>query len=336
MTKDKGSNKKVCRRWWRNCGVEPDNEILSIDKMEDEISPLAPTTIRIRELISTLELCHHKAERWVYNIIEAIGLWVTVKGLGTRPPGQIHPVERIWQAACTALSAWCAGSPAASVDITLGNRQASQVLSHLGKRSNLKEWQVQRVIERIRELIGWSESKQNDSTGYVPMLECGGDYESVKRTECPEYYREHADYWQQTVQTFIHDAEVGIHHSIYGDSVYGDSPYGETSEQSLAIAIDMLWPCHWNFIKNLEIVLGAIGGNLNPKIPFAFCARNIKLSPIRDRMKVISYTLQIFCQKQRPDNKVDASLLDLMGKTSKTKKWLASSLDKTIRIQLDL
>jgi len=331
MNKERNTNKGAGRLWWRNCGVEADSEILAIDKMEDEISPLTPSTMRIRELISTLELCHHKAERWVYNIIEAIGSGETAKGLGTRLHGQIHPVEHIWQAACTVLSAWCAGCPSASNDLTVDDRPGNQLLSHLGKRSHPKEWQVQRVIERIREFIGWPRSKQDTSREYVTMLEYGSEYESVHRTECPEYYRKHADYWRQTVQTLIRDTEVGIHHSVYGDSAYG-----ETTDLSLAVAIDMLWPCHWNFVQNLEIVLGAIGGDLNPSSPFAFCARNIKLSPVRDRMMIVSNTLRVFCQNQRQDDKVDASLLRLLGKATKTKKWLAASLDKTIRLQLDL
>ncbi len=331
MSEQADTNGEACRPWWRNCALKADAEILHIDRLEDEMSPLAPAVSRIRELISTLELCHHKAERWVYNVIEAIGSGETSKGLGTRPPGQSHPVERTWQNACTALSAWCAGSPAASAELTIGDRPASEVLGRLGQRSPLKQWQVQRVIERIGELIGWPRSNRDASTGYVPILESGGDYQSARRGQCPAYYREHADYWHQTVQTPIRDTEVGVPHSVYGDS-----EYGEAAELSLATAIDVLWPCHWDFVQNLEIVLGAIGGDLKPARPFAFCARNIELSPIRDRMRTVCHTLGVFRQNRRPDEKVDAKLLGLLGKTSQTKQWLAASLEKTIRLQLDL
>ncbi len=78
-----------CRSCWCNCALRPDSEILDIDRMEDEIAPLAPNAARVRRLISTLELCHHKAERWVANIIEAIGAGETKKGLGTRSPGPV-------------------------------------------------------------------------------------------------------------------------------------------------------------------------------------------------------------------------------------------------------
>ena len=52
----------ACRSWWRNCTMEADSEVLEIDQLEDEIAPLTPDVARIRELISGLELCHHKAE----------------------------------------------------------------------------------------------------------------------------------------------------------------------------------------------------------------------------------------------------------------------------------
>jgi hypothetical protein len=83
-------------------------------------------------------------------------------------------------------------------------------------------------------------------------------------------------------------------------------------------------------------VLGVIGGDRSPRHPFAFCARNIKLSPIRERMKTISHTLQVFCQDRPLDDAVDADVLASLGEPSRQRQWLASSLDKTIRLQMDL
>ena len=89
-------------------------------------------------------------------------------------------------------------------------------------------------------------------------------------------------------------------------------------------------------MQNLETVLGVIGGDPNPRRPFAFCARNIKLSPIRERMNTVSHTLQLFCRDRPPDDDVDAELLASLGESSRQRRWLASSLDKTIRLQMDL
>jgi hypothetical protein len=271
----------------------------AIDRLEDELSPLPNNITRIRKLVSTLELCHHKAERWVTNIIEAIGEGDTSKGLGTRSAGELHPAERDWINACTALSAWCAGQPAASVEIGIGGRSASSLLSKLGQRSALKEWQVQRVIERIREFIGWPRSMHQNDSVYVFLEECGANMEPPGDAECPEHYREHEDLWKQTMQMRIHD-----------------TVNGEAADVSLAVAIDLMFPCNWNFVDNLDLLLSAIGGELHTARPFAVCARNIRHAPIRERMQTVCRTLQYSLQNQRSENDVDSTLLELLGHRS--------------------
>ena len=307
-----------CRSWWRNCALHADSEIMAIDGMEDRIAPIDANVTKIRELTSSLELCHHKADRWVYNIIEAIGAGETTKGLGTRSPRQQHPSETVWQNACAALSAWCAGCPSIKVDLIIDAIPASRVLACLGERSPLKEWQVQRVIEKIRSVIHWSRSSDDPAAQYAWLLLSAGEYDFAYLDRCPEYYKEHEDFWLTTVRTFIHDTENG-----------------EEADFSLAIAIDMLWPCHWKFVENLQIVLEAIGGKLNSDKPFAACGRNITLVPIRRRMEIISNTLKVFCGAPESDQEVDRDLLLLLGKPTEEKKWLTASLDKTIRLQLN-
>jgi len=308
---------EACRSWWRNCAAEVDSEILHIDRMEDDLAPLAPNVVRIRELISTLELCHHKADRWVLNIIEAIGAGETQKGLGTRSAGQHHPAEQVWQNACAALSAWCAGRPSASISLSLDTAPASAMLACLGDRSPLKEWQVQRVVEKIRSVIHWPQPLDDPAAQYVWILLSEGDYELTYCSQCPEHYREHEDFWLATVRTMIHDTVDG-----------------HEAELSLGLAIDMLWPCHWKFVDNLQIVLAAIGGNLHPAQPFAACARNIALAPNRGRMESVGNTLRAFCGDPRPNEAVDAQVLALLGEPTDVKRWLAAALDKTIRLQL--
>jgi hypothetical protein len=307
-----------CRSWWRNCALEADTEILAIDRMEDRIAPIGPNVSKIRELISSLELCHHKADRWVHNIIEAIGAGDTTKGLGTRSPGKQHPSETVWKNACAALSAWCAGCPSTKVELPIDTVPASRLLACLGERSALKEWQVQRVVEKIREDIHFPESCDDPTAQYVWILLGGGDYEAAYRSGCPEYYKEHEDFWLTTVQTIVHDTENG-----------------DEAELSLGLAIDMLMPCHWRFVENLRIVLDAIGGKLNPQQPFAACARNIALAPIRARMEVVSNTLKVFCGEAEAGQEVDRGVLAALGEPTEVKEWLAASLRKTIRLQLN-
>jgi len=83
------------------------------------------------------------------------------------------------------------------------------------------------------------------------------------------------------------------------------------------------------------MVLEAIGGRLNTEKPFAACGRNIALLPIRCRMEIVSNSLKAFCGTPESNREIDRDLLALLGKPTEVKKWLAASLDKTIRLQLN-
>jgi len=301
----------VTRQWWGNCSCdEADPEIRAIDSLEDRIAPIAANISKIRTLIGSLEMCHHKAERWVNNIIEAIATGETSKGLGTRTPGQMHPTEVVSKNACAALSAWVAGCPTGAIDLTIGTVPASQLLACLGERSPLKEWQVQRVIEKIRSWTNWPQSENDPSTRYAWL--------SCDQQACPDHYKEHVDFWQQTVETVPFKDLQGLDGRGF----------------SLGFAIDLLWTCHWNFLENLHIVLEVIGGKTEQERPFAACAWNIALSPIRPRMKVVSNTLGVFCGDYETNEEIDPTVLSRLGKLTLEKKWLAASLDKTIRLQM--
>jgi hypothetical protein len=304
----------ACRPRWRNCALTTDAEMLSIDAMEDALVPLEAGVEAVRELISSLELCHHKAERWVHNILEAIGAGGSTKGLGTRDSGQLHAAEQVWSAACDALSAWCAGCPADSITGTVGGTPASGLIRRVGDRSPLKEWQVARVIEKIRSLIHFPPPSDEPSAGFAWLLFDDETEGSTFRTECPERYREHESFWQATVRTLIRDSQDRR-----------DPPL------SLGLAIDMLWPCHWDFVNNLRLVLDAIGGDLEPGSPFAACGRNIGRLPDRDRYERIARQLGEF----NTDTTTAGEVATLLGDPTPEKRWLAASLDKTIRLQLD-
>jgi hypothetical protein len=116
----------ACGPRWRNCALTTDAEMLSIDAMEDALAPLDAGVEAVRELISSLELCHHKAGRWVHNILEAIGAGGSTKGLGTRDPGPLHDAEQVWSAACGALSAWCSMPSAAISSLNRRSRPAAE------------------------------------------------------------------------------------------------------------------------------------------------------------------------------------------------------------------
>jgi hypothetical protein len=115
-----------------------------------------------------------------------------------------------------------------------------------------------------------------------------------------------------------------------------DTVDDEAADISLAVAIDLMFPCNWNFVDNLDIVLGAIGGELHSARPLAVCARNIRHAPVRERMRKVCQTLRASIQDRPSENDVDCALLEKLVDVTGPRKWLVVSLDKTIRLQLGL
>lgn len=148
----------------------------------------------------------------------------------------------------------------------------------------LRRWQLERVVEKIRSVLDPTQ------TYTWLLLRDDGTY----RDTCPEAHLSDQEHWLETVKTMLHDPE----------------------ELSLALAIDMLWPCHWRFKENLQIVLDAIDGELRPKEPFTACGRNIEMTPLRERVERT-------CER-----------LQKLGRPGSVQQWLAASLDKTLRLQL--
>ena len=296
--------------WWKNC-AETDVETQALDELESMLSPLPEHVRDTRALISTIECCHHKVERWVDLIVVAIGTGKPGGSLGSRPRGQRHPTEAIWSSVCDELNAWSGGH----VD-----RVRPVVLDALGALTEAKAWQVARVEHRIRSHVGWPEADD-----YVFLVE--PLTEDVTSAICPEAYSADEHHWHTTVGTVLHEPAQDLEE----DGYIARQGYLESASISLAIAIDMLWPCNWNFEQNVITVLEAIGGQPKMARPYAACARNIRWAPIRPKMVDLCRSLNAYANEQYDD---ESPIHQRMGTPSPAKRWLSRSLEKTIRLQL--
>jgi hypothetical protein len=52
-------------------------------------------------------------------------------------------------------------------------------------------------------------------------------------------------------------------------------------------------------------------------------------------MGTVSDTLRVFCGDEETDEEVNSEILTSLGEPTEERKWLAASLGKTIRLQLD-
>jgi hypothetical protein len=313
MKEEGETNKERCRLWWRNCGslydesLLADKEILAIDTMVEAIEPLDEETTKIRELITGMEVCYHEADIEAERIIKAIGCGQCPPESNERPPQRKKELEDCYQI----LSRWCEDTSVKDIDSQLGGISAEKLLSYIGQRNPLKVWQVERIVDNVRSAL-------DRSREYHMMVFDLGDYGEPGARPVGDYYKDAAEFLQQTKETIIHDTVDG-----------------QEARISLAMAIDMLAPCNWDFAGGIVTLLKAIGGELHPERPYVCHQRNLKLNPLCDRMRTISNTLGAFWKEELTDQTIDADSLACLGEVTEAKRWLAASLDKTIRLQLE-
>jgi hypothetical protein len=307
MNEEGETNKEGCSSWWQNCVEEADREILTIDKMVEAIGPLDEQTTKIRGLITGMEMCYHEADIEAERIIKAIGSGRCPKESNERPPERKKELENCRQI----LSQWCEDTTVRDLDSDLGGISAEKLLSYIGQACPLKVWQVKRIVDKVRSAL-------EPNRPYHMMVLDLGPYGEPGARPVGEYYKDEAEFVRQTKEIIIHDTVDG-----------------QEARMSLAMAIDMLEPCNWDFVGSIVTLLKAIGGDLHPERPYVCHQRNLKLSPLCDRMKTISNTLGAFWKGEETDETIDRDILASLGEATPVKRWLAASLDKTIRLQLE-
>jgi hypothetical protein len=307
MTREPNENGMSVRPCWRNCNTEGDSEIFEIDKMEDSIAPLDEDTIKIRQLITGFELCYHEADKEAEYIAKAIGAGRCPSRSDERPPQRKKELENCRQI----LSRWCENPAVTGINLDVGGNSADELISFIGSPTPLKLWQVQRVVDKITAAL-------DPNRPYHNMVLDLGHYGELGASLVGEHYKDNSDFVKKTVDSVIHDTVDG-----------------QKAKISLAMAIDMLEPCNWDFVGSVVTILKAIGGDLHPARPYACHQRNIELSPLRDRLRVISNTLGAFWKSEEKVEEIDEDILTSLGQPTPVKCWLAASLDKTIRLHLE-
>ena len=298
----------MLEEYCKGCGIEPDAEVLDIDKMEDSIAPLDNDTTKIRQLISGFELCYHEADKEAEYIVKAIGAGRCPPRSDERPPQRKKELEDCWQI----LSSWCENPAVSGIDSELGGISADELLSYIGTPTPLKAWQVQRVLDKVIKALDRSRPYYNIVLDLGPYGEPGAN-------PVGNHYKDNLDFVKKTV-----------------DTVINDTVDGQKAKISLAMAIDMLEPCNWDFVGSVITILRAIGGELHPTRPYACHQRNLELSPLRDRLNTISNTLRAFWKTVGKTEDIDDDVLASLGKITPVKRWLAASSDKTIRLYLEV
>ena len=306
--------KNELRACWQNCGVLDDErllkdpEISAIDVLEDSLAPLDDDITAIRALITRFEYCYHEADKEAEMIIGAIAAGKPPVESGERPPRRQRDLENT----VAILSAWCEENVSTCTSLEVDELSSDTLCGYLGQTNPVKVWQVQRLLERLQVFLTGQDSYYNlvlNIDGYGNPIEHHPE----------EHYADHVDFLDQTNATLI-DYEFN----------------GKPDQMSLGMAIDLFFPCNWNYANNLVVVLKAMNGTLKADRVFAPCCFNKELTPLRGRLNTLSNTLKAFYEDKAEQDTMDDTMLNLLGEKTDVKCWLAASLDKTIRLHRDI
>jgi len=188
----------MLEEYCKACGIEADAEVLEIDRMEDSIAPLDDDMAKIRQLISSIELCYHEADKEAEYIAQAIGAGQSPPRSDERPPQRKKELEDCRQI----LSSWCENPSVSGINLELGGISAGELLNSIGSPTPLKLWQVKRIVDKVTQALDPSRPFHNI------VLDLG-HYGEPGANPVGDYYKDNLDFVKKTIDTVIHDTING-------------------------------------------------------------------------------------------------------------------------------
>ncbi|KKN54050.1 hypothetical protein LCGC14_0596290 [marine sediment metagenome] len=307
-----GLKRRDLRQWWSNVAQEPDEEILVVDKVEDELEfPFIQDkklTYDIRQAIGGLEGCHFKVESRINRIIYAI------RNNHFPQSNQRESVQlnkewfKKWETILDYLEKWSKVNSDTSNNKQefINGVKTEKINELLGEKTILKIWQVSFILDIIRELLElWFIKQDSSNIKWIKQKRI------IKKIQI-KYERLNPEFWEKTSELTIPTDEKNLLISI--------QELLNTYEYIVCIS-------NPNFMNDLLSILGAIGG----KAVYVHQTCGFYLDSLKTFIRVLSTKLQKYLDTENDDITSDDELMDLFGEKTMIKYWLVTSLEKTIR-----
>jgi len=303
---------KRLRKHWINVTDEPDASILEIDRLEDALK-FQNTEERekiyvIRQAITGFEFCHHKALHRLYMLIRSIGRLEYHNKKSSKEEKINNDDVKQWMNAYKILEAWINNDMHSVQNISFFEMTALDLVSHLGVHSPLKEWQVNRLLEKMfYEFLNFDEHE-----GEYRYFE-GGEQKFQENNEELEFYR-------QTVNVKLDD----LSNDLLG-------------AMNLGKLIDLQFLCNWNYKLNLLSILQVINGRIDSSKNIVICSLLFDKHPDFNEFLCVKKSLRAYWDEDYRNTlslqncgTVDSIIRQELGVKNSIKIWLVRSLEKTL------
>jgi hypothetical protein len=294
------------RHHWINVSSIPDEEMYEIDRMEDNLKfktlKEKENIYFIRRYITRFEKCHHKALQRLYKLILAIGRGkLDIYQKSKKERQQTQSVQE-WKNAWKILEARVKDSVNNIKDLSYNGITAHELMKEIGTHTPLKEWQVQRLADRIHGFL----------TEYN-LLDDEFKYHELEKE--PQYYQDNPKFYNKTKNIIIHD-----------------TLNGKPREWPLTLAIDLFNPCNWNHTQNLFQLLKVINGKTHLEKPLIVCIQDFDSHPNYKDFLIIEKTLRAYWDGTFKPENINKEILKTLGQKNPIKFWLVRSLEKTLKL----
>jgi hypothetical protein len=309
-----GSRPRSLRRHWINCCLQPDLEVIDIDRMEDELTAKERgRALPIRRLIARFETCHWNSDRWLERIVQAIAE-ERVPPTSGRPRTE-HPLAQMLGCLRQLLTHWVARSTGLPQCAIL-DRSSTEIVRSLGTWTPYKAWVVQRIIEGLEHHMCSAGLLELPATSRAPSLP--GDI-ALDSPEADPYFADSLDLLARArSQRLKVKREIG----------------GQVQEHSLAQLIGSLTPCNETYFLFLFALFDVLDAPDEDRIlPAPFCG-SISHSRQQRYCQVINALRQYLGKPPEGSLAEDEAVLARLGEPTSVKRWLAASLEKTLREQV--
>ena len=310
-----GWRPRSLRKHWINCCLEPDQEMIDIDRMEDELTEEEQQrALPIRRLIARFETCHWNSDRWLERILRAIAD-ERVPPTSGRPRTE-HPLAQMLACWRELLTHWVARSTDPVPQCTLLDRPSTDIAGSLGAWTPFKAWVVQRVIEGLEHHMcsaGLLDLPESSLTKFFP----GGL--TLDSPEADQYFPLSLDLLAKA-----RSQKLKVKREL-DDQV---------QEHSLAFLCGFLSPCNTHYFEFLFALFEALDAPDEDRIlPSPLCG-GMSHSRQRRYYQVINALRQYLGRPPEGALPEDEVVPVRFGDLTAVKRWLAASLEKTLREQM--
>ncbi|KKK40271.1 hypothetical protein LCGC14_0786550 [marine sediment metagenome] len=307
-----GLKRKDLRPWWNNVTQEPDKEILTIDKLEDNLVFPSPHDKKfaydIRKAIGRLEGCHFKVEHYINRIIYAIRNDHFPQSNQYESAQLNKDWVRKWKPILEYLEKWSELIPEESFSNLefINGVKTEKINDILGEKTSLKVWQVNFITENIRELLELWFTKQDS------FNKTHGQQKRINEKIQHKYEKLNSEFWEKTRELAIPIDE--INHFISLQELL------DTWEYIVCIS-------NPNFMNDLLAILGTVGG----KAIYVHQTCGFYLDSLKVLIRSLSTKLQKYIENINDKTFGYDELMELLGEKTPIKYWLVASLEKTVR-----